>query len=252
MKKKLLKPNELARKSKEMNGRLPSQYTNTDYGKKRKAHNHKFSVKSTKTGQTYWIAAIAENDKLSFSQFLLTEESNTKIIDKLTELPQTIIGEIKKLIKHGAKDLAQNWESALELCNTAYKVANVKLPTPTYKEAWKQYTELLKYTVNTLADYRGLDGEWRQTNTLIRESKHQDFAALNEGIGGRRFFVKIPGQASVELEGDNMTEVMRELINKFKRHGASIDVVHKSKEGAILHVIKKGVPVEEIILQEIS
>ena len=39
------KENELARRSTEMNGRLPSSYDNKDYSKKRKPKNHKFSVK---------------------------------------------------------------------------------------------------------------------------------------------------------------------------------------------------------------
>lgn len=246
------KENELAKKSKEMNGKIPSQYINKDFGKKRKAHNHKFSVKSTKTGQTYWVAAIAEDKTMKFKDYLIREATETKILDNLTELPDSIISEIKKLIKFGAKDLTQQWENALELCNTAYKVSNIKLPVPVNHKSWKQYTELLKFAVHELADARGMDGDWRQTDKIYKENYKIDSPMLLEKIGGKRYFVKIPGQMSVEVEGDNMTEVLRELINKFKRHGAGVDIVHRSQEGAVIQVLSKGEPVEEVTIQELS
>ena len=45
------KENELAKRSTEMNNKLPLSYDNKDYGIKRKAKLHKFSVKDTKNNK---------------------------------------------------------------------------------------------------------------------------------------------------------------------------------------------------------
>ncbi len=245
--------NDFAKRSTEMNGKIPNQMDNKDYGKKRKAQPHKFSVKDTKNGKKYWIPAIKEN----FSSFLIREaDNNTKITDKLTVLPELVVSEIKKLISKGAKDLTQPWKDASELVNTAYFVANIKRPNPDQRGAWKQYTDLLAFGVNALYKAKGAKGDWRSSDVVYSESIAPNIPAslLNEqqSMSSHRFFVKIPGVMDVEIDATDMSEVLRELINKIRRHGATAEVTHRTQDGAILTILRKGQPVEEIVIQDIS
>ncbi|RWZ87247.1 MAG: hypothetical protein EO766_12030 [Hydrotalea sp. AMD] len=248
------KENELSRKSKNMTGKIPSQYTNTDFGKKRKAKFHKFNVRSTGTGKLYWSPAIAES--CTFSEFLINEASDIKLLDKMTVLPDMVISELQKLINQGARDLNQNWMNAAELVNTAFHISNIRRPNPDQKGAWKQYTELLGYGVNALHKARGPKGSWRASDAVYGEGiDYNPMYQLTEQsatMGGHRFFVKIPGAMDVEIDASDMSEVLRELINKLRRHGAQAEVTHRTQEGAVLTVMKQGEPVEEIIVQDIS
>lgn len=234
----------LTKKAKEMNGKLPSQFDNIDYGKKRKAKLHKFSVKDSKTKKTYWIPTTMES--LSFSDFLLIESSTDKYSEPLTALPEMLISELRKLINVGSKDLTQNWANALELVNTAFHVSNIKRPNPLMKGAWKQYEQLIKYGVTCLQDTRGVGGKWRSSDIMYAES------IVSEANKSNRFFVKIPGTSSVEIEASDMSEVIRELSNKIKRHGASTEIIHRDQNGTVLGVLKNGEVVEEIIIQNLS
>jgi hypothetical protein len=245
------KENELARKSKEMNGHLPSMYDNVDYGKKRKAKNHKFSVKDTKNGKTYWTPAIAEHEKLSLIEFL-AENSDIKQLDKLTMLPELVMSELRKLITQGAKDVTQQWQNSLELVNTAYHVANIRRPNPDQRGAWKQYEDLLRYGVHALSDARGNVGSWRESDVMYNEDLIIPDSLINEQISSHRFFVSIPNEMDVELEGKDMNEIIRDLVNKFRRHGARLEVAHRTREGAVLTVYREDEPVEEIVIKDIS
>jgi hypothetical protein len=243
--------NELARKSKEMNNSsMPIQTTNVDYGKKRKAKNHKFSVRDTKTGQTYQNPAIAET--LTLKSYLIKEATDEKLHDKLTTLPEVVIKELKKLIKKGAIDVAQNWENGAELVNTAYHVARIRRPVPNQKGAWKQYEELLKYGVHQLWNSRGNQGSWRAADVMYNESVSRNIQPIYEASGSHRFFVMIPNVADVEVEGSDLDEVVHDMINKLRRHGSTARISHKTSEGAILSVVKDGQQVEEIIIKHVS
>ncbi len=244
--------NELARKSKEMNntGSMPKQMDNKDYGKKRKAKNHKFSVKDSKTGQTYQTPAIAE--RLTLTGFLIQEAVDEKIHDKLTTLPEIVIKELKKLIRKGALDLAQNWSDAKELTDTAFHVSRIRRPIPTQRSAWKQYEELLKYGVQQLWNTRGSTGSWRKSDVVYAESVQPTILPIMEDMGKHRFFILIPGQVDVEVDGDNLGDVVHDMINKLRRHGSTARVTHHTSEGAVLAVMKDGEQVEEIIIKHIS
>ena len=244
--------NDFAKRSKEMNGSVPCQYDNTDFGKKRKAKAHKFSVKDTKNGKTYWTPSIMEGN-ISFTDYLIQESSEQKILDKLTTLPDLVVSELKKLISKGAKDFAQDWSDAAELVNTAYHVARIRRPIPDQRGAWKQYEELLKYGVQQLWNTRGNKANWRTSRVVHAESSIMDPRnLLMEAIGGTRFFVKIPGEVNAEIDAKDMTEVIRELSNKIRRHGGQIEVRHRTAEGAILVVWKNDEEVDEIIVQAVS
>ena len=243
------KENELAQKSKEMNGNLPMQRDNVDYGKKRSAKNHKFTVKDTKNGKKYWTPAIAED--ITFTGFLLKEANDAKTLEKITSLPELVVSELKKLINKGSQDLNQQWSDAAELVNTAYHVSNIRRPNPDQRGAWKQYTELLAFGVNALHKSRGPKGTWRSSDIVFAEGYNPEYL-LTEKIAGHRFFVKIPGAMDVEVEAKDMSEVIRELTNKIRRHGATAEVTHRSSEGAVLTIWRQDQEVEEIIIQDVS
>jgi len=244
--------NDFAKHSKEMNnGSIPSQYVNKDFGKKRKAKAHKFSVKDTKNGKTYWTPAVME--KQTLIGYLITEDKDVKLLDKITTLPDMVVGELKKLISKGAKDLGQQWKDAAELVNTAYHVGRVRRPVPDQRGAWKQYEELLKHGVHQLWQSRGNKGSWRAADIKFAENCTPNIEPIYEDITtGHRFFVKIPGAMDVEIEGKNMSEVIKDLGNKIRRHGGQVEVRHRTGEGAVLVVWKNDQEVDEIIIQDVS
>ena len=241
--------NEFAKHSKNMTkDNVPNAYVNNDYGKKRKAKAHKFGITSSGTGKFYGTRAVMEN----FKDFLINEATEQKILDKITTLPEFVIGELKKLIGKGAKDLGQNWSDAAELVNTAYHVARIRRPIPDQRGAWKQYEALLKYGVEQLWNTRGNKGSWRKSEVVYGESYTPTIEPLFEKIGGSRFFVKIPGAMDVEIDAKDMTEVIKEMTNKIRRQGGHVEVRHRTQEGAVLVVWKGEEELEEIIIQHAS
>lgn len=78
-------------------------------------------------------------------------------------LPPYKIKEIRILIRKGAKDLTQDWKSAMELCDKAYAVAGCKVPKPSMVDGWKDYKDMLELSVSTLAKTRGPYAKWRQS-----------------------------------------------------------------------------------------
>jgi hypothetical protein len=75
---------------------------------------------------------------------------------------------------------------------------------------------------------------------------------LVEAAGSHRFFIMIPNVADVEVEGDDLDDVVHDMINKLRRHGSTARISHKTSEGAVLSVIKDGQQVEEIIIKHVS
>lgn len=113
---------------------------------------------------------------MKLEELFINENKN----EDLTSLPPEIIKDIKKNIKKGASDLTQDWENAIELTNKAYEVGYqqmsvdqdgnkskiykpVQIPTPSMKNGWAQYEELLSYAVEQLVKSRGLNANWRVT-----------------------------------------------------------------------------------------
>lgn len=241
--------NDFAKHSKEMTkDNIPCQYVNTDYGKKRKAKSHKFSIISSGTGKLYGSRAIKE----TFAGYLIHEAADQKMLERLTELPKAVIDEMKKLIVKGAKDINQQWEDAKELVDTAYHVARIRRPIPDQKKAWGQYTELLKFGVNQLWNTRGKGGDWRSADVLYREGHTPMIEPLTEGVGGKRFFVMISNVMDVEIDSNSMTDVIKELTNKIRRHGGHTEVRHRNEHGAVLVVWKNDEEIEEITIKMVS
>lgn len=73
--------------------------------------------------------------------------------------------EIQKNIRKGAKDLDQQWKSAAHLTNKAYEVSKHQVPTPIQQDLWAQYFENIQRAVELLKKYRGLENDWRLTNS---------------------------------------------------------------------------------------
>ena len=235
--------NEVSRGSPEM--KIPSQYVNTDWGKKTKLVNRKVSHKAHGPGgKLYGSKAIMtkEQAKPTFIDHLITEG------DDITLLPERVIGEIKSNIRKGAQDLEQKWKNALELVHKAYQVANVRRPTPDQKGAWKQYEQMIQHGVRMLVASRGLNGEWRTSNVLVREAEGD--------IGKRRFFVEIPGERAQEVDGENLDDIIEAIQNKITRsrdvHGTKVRIEERSKTHAVLTVWVNGIKRERIVVKEVS
>lgn len=152
-----------------------------------------------------------------------------------TRLPASVVGEISGLIKKGAKDLAQAWKNAVELTHTAYHVANVKRPTPAQKGAWKQYEELLRVGVKSLADNRGLSGNWRLSKTAFAEGiQTPELDAVLTEASHRdrkhRIFVKTrhigfdDKTSETEVAAADMNDVVQKLIHSAKLAGKACHI----------------------------
>lgn len=259
--------NEVATSSSEM--QFPRQMDNVDWGKKKKLVNRKVSLTSSGADQKNYgsKAIMTKENKSTFKEYLLTEKEDVSL------LPDAVIGEIKKKIREGAKDLVQMWKDALELVHTAYHVSNIRRPTPDEKGAWKQYEELIRFGVRQLAATRGIDGPWRTSAVLVREDfadfdtaqkrleKQQTAKPTLAGladksqenhIGTRRFFVEIPGQSAAEIDAKTMDEIIEMLTNKLRRNGAKLRVEERTKTYTIVSVWVQDVKRDRIVIKEVS
>ena len=125
----------------------------------------------------------------------------------LSILPEETIKEIKKNVRDGATDLEYEWSNALELVHQAFKIAGVERPTPSEREAWKQYEELLQYGVKELADARiNFDSSWRMSSTVFRE-------AMEKRIKVRVYELSNKAGKGHTVEARNMEEVI-EMVRK--------------------------------------
>lgn len=240
--------NEFAATAAEM--KIPMQMDNKDYGKKTKIVARKVVTRSSSTGKVYGSKTIMTKEgtpALTFIDFLLNEG------DDITALPEKVFGEIKSNISKGANDLQQNWKNALELVHKAYQVSNVRRPTPDQRGAWKQYEQLIQAGVSALTRARGIDGEWRTSKVLVRETMHQQ---SDNHIGKRRFFVEIPGHAAVEADSDNMDDIIEQISNKIRNSrevkGTKVRIEERTKTHAILTIWVHGIKRDRITIKAIS
>ena len=177
-------------------------------GANTKVRPEKVTIKDSNTGKTYGTRTIVQNvteNVPSFIDFLINEGAAN-----ITEMPEVIIKELRKLIRDGAEDTTQEWANALELVNTAYKVANIRLPLPDQKGAWAQYEKLIQYGVQQLHNIRGISGKWRITNSSLREAAIASSLSPEDqakDITGKRIFASIPGVGAVEIHAKNFDEV---------------------------------------------
>lgn len=167
---------ETPRDAKAANVDIRNEYTSGKDATETKIRDEKVTIRDTATGKTYGtrtLAGKATNESLLASVASVTE-AVTSIPDKpftreeLREmLPDGTLAEIKNNIRKGAKDLSQDWSSAIELCQKAYQVSGIDRPAMTSRGAWKQYEDLVRYAVQQLKKFRGLDGKWRLTKVVM-------------------------------------------------------------------------------------
>lgn len=218
--------NDFSKSSKEMN--IPNQYDNVDWGARTKIVKRKVTSKSSgKDGTVFGSKAMLtkEHQHLTFKEYL-------KEAEDLTLLPDSVIGELKKNIKLGAKDLTQRWKDALELVRKAYQVSNVRIPLPVRKGAWAQFEMLIKFAVSELAKTRGLNGDWRTTNLLVKEAAEMD----EQPVTKRRYFITVPGETSVEINHPDQTmdEVLMDLVRKLRNKGMEAVITRRGDDGIVL------------------
>lgn len=130
--------------------------------------------------------------------------------DDLSELPYDVYNELENHIRNGAKDMDKEIENALELVKEAYKVENVELPTPAMKKAWEQFSQLLEYATTNLHKYRGIDGDWRMSAYMYRESVENDMryaVTIKNGDSVEQSTVNTPTKESlIEYLTDTLTD----------------------------------------------
>lgn len=144
---------------------------------------------------------------------------------ELTLLPNDVMTALKKNIRTGAEDQGQGWANALELVQKAYEIEGVARPEPSMKDAWKQYEENLQYAVQQLAKNRGMDGDWRMSSAMFRESM----------IPTKKFNVTIDNDEYV-TEGRDVFEVIDTLTETVTDHETTI---YKQGDGAYRLAFKK-------------
>lgn len=139
-------------------------------------------------------------------QSLYTINEAKGIFKDLDVLPKDVIKEIKKNVRDGATDLDYDWANALELLQQAFKVAGVERPTPSERNAWKQYEELIQYAVEEMAENRGHDSSWRMSSTMFRE-------AMETRVRIRVYELGEKSGKGHTVEAKNMEEVI-EMVRK--------------------------------------
>jgi hypothetical protein len=221
---------------------IPNQFKNTDYGKKSKIVARKVQLKATDgSGKNYGTKTIMTKENApTLIDFLISENQD------LSALPDSVMGEIKSNIRKGAKDLQQQWKDALELVHKAYQVTLVRRPSPDQKGAWKQYMDLIGYGVSQLRATRGIDGKWRMSQTLVRESITEA-----EQLPSRRYFIEVPGNAPQEVEADNMDDIIDKMQNKLRSQGAKMRIERRDKYLAVVTVWVDDEMRERIVIKEL-
>ena len=208
-------------------------------------------IKKLVGGANHKAEAISETlAPVTFSEYLIEASK-----DDITTIPDKVLGEIKGLIRKGAADLTQAWANALELTNTAYHVARVRLPRPEQKGGWKQYMDMIAFSVKQLAQSRGLDGKWRVAGSTVREAVEQNFDDV-EPISKHRIFVSVPGEDVIELHADNLDDAIDMIVSRIRVgkevRGTKVRVEERSKERAVLAVYVNDVLRDRIELKDVS
>lgn len=241
--------NEFDKRAKEMHNPNVFKPKWRGVGARTKTRPEKVVIRDTKTGKRYGTRTLIQKTTSERKEFKTISQLLER--DDITLLPDSVISEIKKNIRSGAKDLQQNWENALELVFKAYQVANVRLPTSQEKGAWKQFQDIIKYAVQQLIATRGINGKWRMTSTIVSEAELPKEEKPTP-VKNRRFFVMVPGESAVEVEENSMDDIIDRLTNKLRRRGVKTRVEERAKKHVILSVWDDDVKIEKITIKEIS
>lgn len=261
-----------------------------DIGSRTKIVRRRTVIKSTndkgpKKYYSFRAFMTKEQQEVPAPKQPLTNLQGLMEFDDISELPQDVISDLKSLMRRGVnpskKDLEQfsqergtpeypRWKNALELVDTAYHTANIKLPSVGSK-GWKQYEKILiPYGVQLLADKYGLHGphsNWRFTSPIVTERQldrtellaqilpklekkkhntdHQPQSLLNleppqgyepSHVGTKRFWVTIPGAGETEVDAKNIDEIVHSVTNKMRRHGVKVQMDQRNEELSLIHI----------------
>ena len=223
----------------------------SNIGSRTAVRPEKVTIVDTATGKKYGTRTIQQKvteGMSSLRNFLSLYEGTEDFA-----LPEILMKEIQKNIRDGAKDTTQRWKGALELVNTAYHVANIKLPNPQHKQAWKQYEENISYGVKQLADVYGRDTKKSEYNWRVTDPLSEDAYSLepsltssltddqrNEAPQKRRIFAEIDGAGQVEIHAKNFDEFIEKFENQLRSKGARLRVDARDAKSASLSVMVKG------------
>jgi hypothetical protein len=83
-----------------------------------------------------------------------------KETDSQLPFPKDTITAIKKRINVFSKDLKMEWDSPIELLDAVLLELKIPKPLAFLKDRWKQYEELIEFTIENLYDSRGASGNW--------------------------------------------------------------------------------------------
>jgi len=159
-------------------------------------------------------------------------------------MTEEMMKEIQKSIRKGAEDKNQKWANALELVHKAYDDIGQPYPSPDEKGAWKQYEDNITYAVNQLAKFRGLQGDWRMSSSIFRESESENKIFNVKYIDGLRISETWPVEAkSIE----DLSNAIREAREKAKKEK---DLrIHTKPVGEKIHINfwKHGVKLSDYI-----
>lgn len=110
---------------------------------------------------------------MEFKLLMELKEREPLINGDGTAIAPVIIKEIQSNIRKGAKDLDQNWKSAVHLCRKAFDVTGYEIPAMAEGDAWAQYEHLISVAVRELHKARGSSGQtskWRSTELKDRSN----------------------------------------------------------------------------------
>lgn len=148
-----------------------------------------------------------------------------KLLHELTKQPsflkkddsgmtEEMMKEIQKTIRNGAEDKDQKWANALELVHKSYDDIGQPYPSPDEKSAWKQYEDNISYAVSQLAKSRGLQGDWRMSSSIFRESESEDKLFKVKYIHGLR----VSETWTIKAKSiEDLSNMVREAREKAKR-----------------------------------
>ncbi len=136
----------------------------------------------------------------------------------LSALPDEMVKQIKKLIKSGAEDLQQDWANALALVHSAYDQTGTEYPNPDMKSAWKQYEENISYSVEQLAKYRGLTGNWRMSSSVFESEQLTTFKIRH--IHGDRV------SETVSVEAKDINHLAEIMEKEERRKNVEVKIKH--------------------------
>lgn len=83
--------------------------------------------------------------------------------DPREEFPSDTVVYLQKEINKKSKDLTVEWADAMELLNSVFQEFEVPVPKVYQTKRWNQYSDLIRYTVQSLRDARGMKASWVRT-----------------------------------------------------------------------------------------